>query len=163
MRGIGGFGAAAAIVLALALPGCGGGGSAAAPRGSTGHATTASAPREERKPGPHVVPPQGPPPKRLVIRELKAGSGPVARRGDRVAIKYVAFDYESGEESYWRWGPSAPALPIRLGADQYSRGLDAGVTGMRVGGRRELMIPSRLAFDEGAIIYVVELVRVKRG
>lgn len=160
MRGIS---AAAAIVLTLAFLGCGGSRSGSTSE-ATAHeqrATTTTPAKEETKPGPHIVPPKGPPPKKLVVKELKVGSGPVARRGDRVAIKYVAFDYETGEEPYWRWGPSAPALPMRLGADQYSQGLDEGVQGMRVGGHRELIIPSRLAFDEGAIVYVVELVRLK--
>lgn len=160
MRGIS---AVAAVVLTLAFLGCGGSSSGSTSKATTHKqsAATAPPPKEEAKPGPRIVPPKGPPPKKLVVKELKAGSGPVARRGDRVAIKYVAFDYETGEEPYWRWGPSAPALPMRLGADQYSQGLDEGVQGMRVGGHRELIIPSRLAFDEGAIIYVVELVRVK--
>jgi peptidylprolyl isomerase len=147
-------------VLALTFLGCGGNGSESV-SGDRHATTTTVAAKEERKPGPHLVPPKGPPPKNLVVKNLKVGPGPVAHRGDRVAIKYVAFDYETGEEPYWRWGPSAPPLSMRLGADKYSRGLDEGVEGMRVGGRRELTIPSHLAFDEGAIIYVVELVSVK--
>jgi hypothetical protein len=83
------------------------------------------------------------------------GSGPVARRGDRAAIKCVAFDMKPTKSRTGTGGPRLRRSRCGWGADKYSRGLDEGIEEMRVGGRRELIIPSRLAFEEGAIIYGV--------
>jgi FKBP-type peptidyl-prolyl cis-trans isomerase len=99
-------------------------------------------------------------PENLVIKDLKIGSGAAAEAGDRVSVLYIAHDYDTGEEWFHRWGADVP-LSIRLGWAGYSLGLEEGIEGMRVGGRRRLTIPARLTNNEGPLVYLVELVRLK--
>jgi peptidylprolyl isomerase len=111
-------------------------------------------PRDE----PEVDPSDLAPPKRLLIRELEVGSGAVAEPGDEVAVRYLGIIYETGELFYRGW-LYPPSLRVRLqpGGEAW----EEGVWGMRVGGRREMVVPSHLAFGSGAIDYVVELVRIE--
>lgn len=111
-------------------------------------------PRDE----PEVAPPDLPPPKRLLIRDLEVGSGTVARPGDQVTVRYIGVFYETGRLYYRGW-LYPPALKVRLRPG--GQAWEEGIWGMREGGRRELVVPSRLAFGSGAIDYVVELVRVE--
>lgn len=109
---------------------------------------------------PKIEPPAQPPPKGLLIRDLAAGSGFVARPNDRVAVRYTGVDYRTGEVLYRGW-VYPPRLEFRLGIGAYGVGFEKGIRGMRPGGRRELVIPSRLAFAAGPVDYVVELVRLE--
>lgn len=137
---------------ALGILGCGGTGTLT---GSSGESSAPSeAPTQDAQGRPE--------PEQLIVKNLKVGSGPAARRGDQVAVLYIGLYYESGEEWVRRWG-SDPPLPLRLGSGRFSRGWEEGIVGMRVGGRRKLTIPARLTDDEGPLIYYVKLVRLKPG
>ncbi len=74
--------------------------------------------------------------------------------GSELSVRYVSFDYKTGKmlEDLWRdpfeWG---------YGPGQVVRAWVKGLKGMRVGGVRKLIAPSRLAYKEGAEIWVVEL------
>ncbi len=118
---------------------------------------------------PEIDFPDGPPPTSLEILDISEGDGPEARAGSQVSVHYVGVAYSTGEEfdaSYNRGEP----LSFRLGAGRVIAGWDAGVAGMRVGGRRQLTIPPHLAYgDRGAggvikpgetLIFVVDLVSV---
>lgn len=109
------------------------------------------------------------PPADLVITDLIVGEGEDARAGDHVSVHYVGVALSSGEEfdaSYNRGEP----LQFRLGIGQVIAGWDTGVQGMKEGGRRQLVIPSHLAYgDRGAggvikpgetLIFVVDLIKV---
>jgi peptidylprolyl isomerase len=119
---------------------------------------------------PFVDFPDGPPPADLVIEDITVGTGIEATRGATVHVHYVGVAHSSGEEfdsSYDRGQP----LPFRLGAGQVIRGWDDGVAGMKVGGRRKLIIPPHLAYgSRGAggvigpnetLIFVCDLVAVR--
>ncbi|MGY4720256.1 FKBP-type peptidyl-prolyl cis-trans isomerase [Naumannella cuiyingiana] len=99
---------------------------------------------------PEVDFPEGPPPAELEITDLIVGEGEQAKPGDMVEVDYVGVAYSSGEEfdaSYNRGQP----LRFALGAGQVITGWDRGLEGMRVGGRRRLVIPPQLAYgDAGA-------------
>lgn len=110
---------------------------------------------------PEIHPPSGPPPKKLVVKDLELGSGPAVKPGDRIGILYVGVDYETGEERYHRW--FLRPLRFRFGSKYLAPGLERGLIGMKVGGRRELIIPSRLAYGTGAVDYVVELASRRSG
>ena len=113
----------------------------------------------------------GPPPTKLDVADLTVGDGPEARAGSRVRVHYVGVAFSSGEEfdaSYNRGEP----LEFQLGAGRVIAGWDQGVAGMRVGGRRKLIIPPDLAYgDHGAgggviapgetLIFLVDLVGVR--
>jgi peptidylprolyl isomerase len=118
---------------------------------------------------PTVAVPTGPRPDYLDITDLVIGDGPQARRGDRVLVHYVGVAYSSGREfdaSHDRGEP----LSFTLGAKEVISGWDMGVAGMRVGGRRQLVIPPHLGYgDYGAgsaiapgetLIFVVDLVEI---
>jgi peptidylprolyl isomerase len=109
------------------------------------------------------------PPTDLVITDLTVGEGEEAKAGNDVSVHYVGVALSSGEEfdaSYNRGDP----LKFRLGVGQVIAGWDTGVQGMRVGGRRQLVIPPHLAYgDRGAggaikpgetLIFVVDLLGV---
>jgi peptidylprolyl isomerase len=110
---------------------------------------------------PNIRPPCGPPPKAIVVRDLKKGSGRTAAFGDEIALRYVGADYRSGLESYGSW--LRPAISIELGAKTRTPGLEAGLRGMKVGGRRELVVPTALSEGHGALVYIVDLVKVEPG
>jgi peptidylprolyl isomerase len=116
---------------------------------------------------PEVDFPDGEPPTELEISDIWQGDGTVAKAGDTVQVHYVGVAYSTGEEFDTSWSRGAP-LEFRLGVGQVIAGWDQGVQGMRVGGRRQLIIPPRLAYgDRGAgrsigpgetLIFVCDLV-----
>jgi peptidylprolyl isomerase len=118
---------------------------------------------------PEIDFPDGPAPADLEITEIWEGDGPEAKAGDRVQVHYVGVAYSTGEEFDASWNRGDP-LEFQLGVGQVIAGWDQGVQGMKVGGRRKLVIPSHLAYGErgapGAIapgetlIFVCDLVSV---
>ena len=109
------------------------------------------------------------PPDDLVIEDLWEGDGATADAGRVVSAHYVGVAYSTGEEFDSSWNRGAP-LDFPLGAGRVIPGWDAGIVGMKVGGRRKLTIPAQLAYgDRGAgnvikpgecLIFVVDLVDV---
>ena len=116
---------------------------------------------------PEIDFPGGEPPAELQITDIWEGDGRVAGPGDLVTVHYVGVAYSTGEEFDASWNSGDP-LQFRLGAGQVIAGWDQGVAGMRVGGRRQLIIPPDLAYgDRGAghviapgetLIFVCDLV-----
>ena len=99
---------------------------------------------------PEVDFPGGEPPTRLEITDIWEGDGKVASQGDTVRVHYVGVAYSTGEEFDASWNRGEP-LEFRLGVGQVIAGWDQGVQGMRVGGRRQLIIPPGLPYgDRGA-------------
>ncbi|MFG3199393.1 FKBP-type peptidyl-prolyl cis-trans isomerase [Streptomyces sp. NPDC048208] len=120
---------------------------------------------------PEVDFPGGEPPKDLEIKDLWQGDGEVAEAGDFVKVHYVGVAFSTGEEFDASWNHGKP-LDFQLGKGQVIQGWDKGVQGMKVGGRRELIIPAHLAYgDRGAgariapgetLIFVCDLVGVAK-
>jgi len=119
---------------------------------------------------PEIDFPDAPPPEDLVVTDVSVGDGAEATSGSTVTAHYVGVAHSTGEEfdaSYNRGEP----LSFRLGVGQVIAGWDQGIVGMRVGGRRQLVIPPHLAYGNrgagGAIapgetlIFVVDLVGVR--
>jgi peptidylprolyl isomerase len=119
---------------------------------------------------PEIDFPDGPPPSELEVTDLAEGDGAEAAAGATVSVHYVGVAHSTGEEfdaSYNRGEP----LQFRLGVGQVISGWDTGVQGMKVGGRRRLVIPPDLAYgDRGAggvigpgetLIFVVDLLDVR--
>ena len=116
---------------------------------------------------PEVDFPGGEPPAELEITDVWKGDGAVAKAGDTVLVHYVGVAYSTGEEFDASWNRGDP-LEFRLGLGQVIAGWDQGVQGMRVGGRRQLVIPPHLGYgDRGAgnaiapgetLIFVCDLV-----
>jgi peptidylprolyl isomerase len=119
---------------------------------------------------PKVTVPSGPPPKQLEIKEIEKGTGATAKTGDEALVQYVGVGYESEEEFDSSWSRNEP-FPITLGAGGVIPGWEQGIPGMKVGGRRELIIPPNLAYGpQGSppvigpnetLIFVIDLLAVK--
>lgn len=118
---------------------------------------------------PEVDFPGGEPPADLEIKDIWEGDGPVAKAGAHVKVHYVGVSFSTGEEFDASWNRGGP-LEFLLGGGQVIAGWDKGVQGMKVGGRRQLIIPPHLAYgDRGAggkiapgetLIFVCDLVAV---
>jgi len=121
---------------------------------------------------PTVNIPSGPPPSRLVTKDLITGTGATARKGSQVTVNYVGKLYSNGHifDSSWKDTPGHGFGPFQLGAGAVIKGWDQGLVGMRVGGRRELVIPPSLAYGtrgqpptiprNATLVFVVDLLKV---
>ena len=99
---------------------------------------------------PEIDFPGGEPPTELRITDIWEGDGTAARSGNRVTVHYVGVAYSTGEEFDASWNRGDP-LQFQLGAGHVIAGWDQGLQGMKVGGRRQLIIPPDLAYgDRGA-------------
>jgi len=178
------------LALAAAVAGCGSSGSTSdsssesnTPAESTGstestESTESTSPGEStdsaelpatKKTKPKVTVPKGISPKKFAIKELEKGTGPSVKSGDTVTIQYVVVGYDTKREvdSSWNRGP----YTFTLGAGEALKGGERGVEGMKVGGRRELVVPGKLAYgSEGqppfigpneTLIMVVDLLALK--
>jgi peptidylprolyl isomerase len=119
---------------------------------------------------PEVDFPGGEPPNDLQITDVTVGDGDEAAAGRTAVVHYVGVAHSTGEEfdaSYNRGEP----FSFRLGAGNVIAGWDRGVVGMRVGGRRQLVIPPDLGYGQrGAgsaiapgetLIFVVDLIDLR--
>ena len=115
---------------------------------------------------PTVTPPSGPAPHTLVTKEIITGTGQTAAAGDRVTVNYVGVLYSDGSKFDASWDRNEP-FSFTLGAHEVIPGWEEGVEGMRVGGRRELIIPPAQAYGASGsppkippnetLIFVVDL------
>ncbi len=94
---------------------------------------------------PVVTPPSGPPPKKEVIKDLIVGTGAEAKTGQTVTMNYVGVNYKSGKEFDSSWKRNEP-FTFTLGQKKVIAGWEKGIPGMKVGGRRELVIPPALGY-----------------
>ena len=92
---------------------------------------------------PEVDYPEGTPPKALEITDIWEGDGKVAGAGDTVEVHYVGVDYDSGEEFDSSWGRGES---IEFPLQGLIQGWQDGIPGMKVGGRRQLIIPPAQAY-----------------
>ena len=92
-----------------------------------------------------MTPPSGAAPTKLVVKDIITGTGPEAKAGESVTVNYVGVLYHGGKEFDASWKRSEP-FTFTLGKGQVIPGWDQGVAGMKVGGRRELIIPAALAY-----------------
>jgi peptidylprolyl isomerase len=109
----------------------------------------------------------GPAPEELVITDIRVGDGAEAQAGSTVNVHYLGVDFESGEEfdSSWNRGQS-----INFPLASLVKGWQEGIPGMRVGGRRQLIVPPQLAYGPAGgghrlsgrtLIFVIDLLGVQ--
>lgn len=157
-----------ALCVLLTFAGCGGSGSSSSTESSA--ATTESTTTAKEKTKPKVTVPKGKPPQKLVVKELEEGTGATAKAGDQVTVQYVGVNYKTGKEFDSSWSRNEP-FAFSLGAGEVIPGWDEGVAGMKVGGRRELVIPPQLGYGEAGsppaippnetLVFVVDLLSVE--
>jgi FKBP-type peptidyl-prolyl cis-trans isomerase len=119
---------------------------------------------------PTVTVPTGAPPTVLESSDLISGTGAEAEAGDTITVQYVLVDYSTAKEIQSSWDTNMP-FSFVLGRGQVIKGWDEGVVGMKVGGRRELIIPPGLAYgaspppnsgieSNATLIFIVDLLKV---
>jgi len=114
-------------------------------------------PRSKRK----ILIPPGPPPKHLVVRDLREGTGPAVESvKDEIVVNYVGVGYSLGNVLYNSWDDGRPSTFL---LEETHTGWERGLKGMKADGVRELITPPRLQYGAGTdtLIYVIELVRLK--
>jgi peptidylprolyl isomerase len=142
--------------------------------GGGGSVAIAPIPSPDRSPAgsagtaPAVTVPPGDAPKTLESADLIEGTGTPAAPGNNVTVQYVLATYSSGKviQSSWTGQP----FTFTLGAGQVIPGWDKGVVGMKVGGRRELIVPPSLGYGASSpgagiapndtLVFVIDLIRV---
>lgn len=105
----------------------------------------------------------------LKSEDIQEGSGPAAKAGDCITVKYHGTLAGSGTKFDGNF--DAPVgLKLQIGVGQVIPGWDQGVIGMKEGGTRRLVIPSELAYgeaDQGSIppnsdlVFVIKLLKVE--
>jgi peptidylprolyl isomerase len=117
-----------------------------------------------------VIPkPTAPPPAALESRDVVKGKGTAAKAGDKLTVQYVGVAYSTGQQFDASWD-RGQTFPFQLGAHMVIPGWDQGLVGMKVGGRRELIIPPALAYGpqgqppaiapNETLIFMIDLKRV---
>jgi peptidylprolyl isomerase len=169
---VAGCGSSAAPGVTLA-PSAGATQAAVTSASTTASATTTSATSTSTTPlpaalntKPKVVPPKGPPPKKLIVKDLIKGTGPVANPTSTVTVQYVGVLYKGGTQFDASWNAGS-GQPTSLPLSGVIKGWQQGIPGMHVGGRRELIIPSSLGYGpsgsppkippNSALVFVIDL------
>ena len=181
---------AAAVLLAAALAACGGDSEqvASAPSAGASASASASAPAQKCPITATEVPaPAGvgtdlaakptvkgtatPPPSALQFFDIVEGDGDEAVTGSQVAVKYVGAFYADGKEFDSSWSRGAEeTLPFGICQRGVIPGFAVGPSGMKVGGRRQIIIPAAFGYGpdgqpptipgNSALVFVVDLVSV---
>src|SRR6187402_1186357 len=87
---------------------------------------------------PEVVVPSEPPPSELVVNVLDEGDGPALEKGDKFVIQFVGVNYETGKPFETHWGKKSTFYYYD---DELIEAWETGLEGMKVGERRELVVP----------------------
>ena len=116
---------------------------------------------------PTVVVPPGSPPTQLESADLITGTGPAAKTGDALTVQYVLATYSSRKTVQSSWTSQPFTFTLGQGVIQ---GWDQGVVGMKVGGRRELIVPPSLGYGSTAqgtgiaandtLVFIIDLVKI---
>lgn len=118
---------------------------------------------------PKVTVPKGAAPTKLVKKDLVVGKGAAVKAGDTVEVNYVGVSYKDGKQFDASWD-NGQTYSFEVGKGNVIKGWDQGVPGMKVGGRRQLVIPGSLAYGDedtgdgrphGALVFVIDLVSIK--
>jgi len=177
----GALGVLAAAAVAVPLAGCGSSGetgtitvgnentadNALVASGSSAPKTPTSGPLSHE---PSVGPGKPPAPSETVTKDRIVGTGAEAKNGSQVYVNYVGVLFKNGKEFDSSWKRNEP-FSFTIGGGQVIKGWEKGVVGMKVGGRRELIIPAKEAYGSAGsgsaippnepLIFVVDLLSSK--
>jgi len=116
---------------------------------------------------PTVVVPAGSPPTQLETADLITGTGTAAKTGDSLTVQYVLATYSSGKTVQSSWTSQPFSFTLGQGVIQ---GWDDGVVGMKVGGRRELIVPPSLGYGASSpgsgiaandtLVFIIDLQKI---
>jgi peptidylprolyl isomerase len=163
----------AALAIALGVAACGGSKAPGIVTAPSDGATQASVPTTPKPPPqlstkPVVQVPSTPAPSQLVTKDLISGTGQPAAAGRTITVNYVGVLYKTGKQFDSSWQRNQPfTTPLTPGG--VIPGWVQGLSGMKVGGRRELIIPPSLAYGakgnaaippNSTLVFVVDLLSV---
>ncbi len=164
----------AAAVLAVAGAGCGDDdkdSSSTTPSGSseaTANVQSDLTVSTDLKSKPTISGLNGLPPETLQTKDIVPGTGSAAKAGDNVTVQYVGVSYSSDKEFDASWGKEP--FKTALKSPGIIEGWVKGIPGMKVGGRRALVIPPDLGYgDQGSppdiapfetLIFVIDLKKI---
>jgi peptidylprolyl isomerase len=157
-----------AALAVIALAGCqqGKSGESAPPQSAAPESQPSTQPAAPQPAAKEVTTPSG-----LKYQDLVVGNGPMAEEGTPVVVNYTGWltDGTKFDSSY---DPGRQPFPFTIGAGNVIRGWDEGVKGMRVGGKRKLIIPPDLAYGargyppvippNSTLVFEVEFLSVKQ-
>jgi FKBP-type peptidyl-prolyl cis-trans isomerase len=113
----------------------------------------------------------GKPPKTLVFKDLIKGHGAPAAKGSTIVVNYVGELFSNDKVFNNSFTAGQTFGPFTLGEGAVIKGWDQGIVGMRVGGRRELILPPSLAYGKSgsgstippnsSLVFVVDLLSSK--
>ncbi len=116
---------------------------------------------------PEIDPPEGPAPTTMEVTDITVGDGAEAVPGGTVQVHYLGVEYDSGEEFDSSWSRGEPIeFPLR----GLIQGWQDGIPGMRVGGRRKLVVPPHLAYGPAGsghqlsgrtLVFVIDLLATR--
>ncbi len=122
-----------------------------------------------KKPDPGKA--KGEAPDELQGSDVVVGTGPAAKSGDSVDVQYVGQLFANGKEFDSSWKRGSKPFNFTLGQGAVIKGWDDGVPGMKVGGRRILVIPAEQAYGaqgspptipaDAPLVFVVDLKKIK--
>jgi peptidylprolyl isomerase len=112
-------------------------------------------------------------PKDLQGSDVVVGTGAEAKDGDKVTVAYVGQLFATGKEFDTSWKKGRTPFEFTIGKSEVIKGWDEGVPGMKVGGRRILVIPADLAYGvagspptipaNAPLIFVVDLKKIAKA
>lgn len=105
----------------------------------------------------------------LQIEDIKVGDGKVVEKGDTIVAHYLGATYEDGKEFQASWD-TGQTFETVIGEGNVIKGWDEGIPGMKVGGRRKLVIPAADAYGaedtgdgrpHGDLVFIIDVYAVK--
>ena len=121
---------------------------------------------------PTIQPGTPPKPTKLETKDLVVGTGPEAKKGQTVYTNYVGALWSNGKEFDSSWKRNEPFLFV-IGTEEVIKGWEKGILGMKVGGRREMIIPAEEAYGKAGnepkippnepLIFVVDLLKINKA
>jgi FKBP-type peptidyl-prolyl cis-trans isomerase len=119
---------------------------------------------------PKVPKATGAAPKQLEASDVVTGTGAEAKDGDKVSVQYVGTLFDTGKQFDASWDNGKKPFQFTIGQGQVIQGWDQGIPGMKVGGRRVLVIPPDQAYGANGspptipanapLVFVVDLKKV---
>jgi peptidylprolyl isomerase len=173
----------AATLVAVTATACAGGSAGLARDGSTPEPTVAApTPEQSASAAARLCPTPGPatdlsqkptytvptaaPPAETTTTDIVTGTGDAAKSGQSVTVKYVGVNYQTGEEFDSSWKVSCDnTFAFDIGGNVIP-GFSKGVTGMKVGGRRLVVIPPKDGYGDqgpvpgGTLAFIIDLVAI---
>ena len=122
---------------------------------------------------PSVPKATGKAPAKLSGSDVVTGTGTEAKTGDTVSVQYVGTLFNGGKQFDASWDRGKKPFTFTIGQGQVIQGWDQGIPGMKVGGRRVLVIPSDLAYGAAGspptipanapLVFVVDLKKISKA